>query len=86
MLFALMANAAAQAFTLVVLPPLGRSLGFTDIQTGALLGLSALVLLIAAPIGGTLSESFGRKPVLLVALAAAAAGPALSALVIGFRL
>ena len=86
MLFALMANAAAQAFTLVVLPPLGRSLGFTDIQTGALLGLSALVLLVAAPIGGTLSESFGRKPVLLVALAAASAGPALSALVIGARL
>lgn len=86
MLFALMANAAAQAFTLVVLPPLGRSLSFTDIQTGALLGLSALVLLVAAPIGGNLSESFGRKPVLLVALAAAAAGPALSALVIGFRL
>ena len=41
LLFALAANAAAQSFVLVVLPALGRDLGFSPIETGLLLGLAA---------------------------------------------
>lgn len=86
LLAALTANAAAQAFLLVVLPALGRDLSFDPLQTGALLGSAALFLIIFAPIWGKLSEKTGRKPVLLIGLAAASAAPVLMALIIALRL
>ncbi len=72
---ALMANAAGQSFLLVVLPPLGRRLGFSDLQTGAILSASALLLMIAAPTWGYLSERIGRRPVIMIALAGAMLAP-----------
>lgn len=72
---ALMAKAAGQSFLVVVLPPLGRRLGFTDIQTGAILSVSALLLMIAAPTWGYLTERIGRRPVLVIALAGAMHAP-----------
>jgi len=72
---ALMANAAGQSFLLVVLPPLGRRLGFTDMQTGTILSASALLLMIAAPTWGYLSERIGRRPVIMIALAGAMLAP-----------
>lgn len=86
LLGALAANAAAQSFILVVLPPLGRDLGFSPMETGLLLGLTALVLLISAPVWGHVSETRGRRFVLLAGLAGAALGPALMAAVIALRL
>ena len=38
----LLGNAAGHAFLFVVLPPLGRRMGFADLQTGVLLSLGAL--------------------------------------------
>lgn len=86
LLFALAANAAAQSFVLVVLPALGRDLGFSPIETGLLLGLAALILLVSAPVWGSVSETRGRRFVLLTGLAGAAVGPALMAGVIALRL
>lgn len=83
---ALAANAAAQAFLLVVLPSLGRDLGFNPLETGALLGSAALFLIVFAPVWGRISERTGRKPVLLVGLAGAVLAPALMAAVIALRL
>lgn len=83
---ALMANAAGQSFLLVVLPPLGRRLGFTDIQTGAILSASALLLMIAAPVWGYLSERIGRRPVIMVALAGAMLAPLAFGFIVGRRL
>lgn len=83
---ALAANAAAQAFLLVVLPSLGRDLGFNPLETGVLLGSAALLLIVFAPIWGRISERAGRKPVLLAGLAGAALAPALMAIVIALRL
>ena len=83
---ALAANAAAQAFLLVVLPSLGRDLGFDPLETGALLASAALFLIVFAPLWGRISERTGRKPVLLVGLAGAALAPALMAAVIALRL
>ncbi|WP_439626167.1 MFS transporter [Shinella sp.] len=70
--WALIANVTGQSFLLVILPPLGRRLGLTDLQTGAPLSASALMLIISAPIWGYLRERIGRKPVLLLALGSAA--------------
>ncbi|MBI1651369.1 MFS transporter [Hyphomicrobium sulfonivorans] len=86
LLFGLAANAAAQAFLLVVLPGLGRDLGFSAMETGLLLGLGALVLLIAAPVSGGISETRGRRFVLLSGLFGAALGTSLMAVIIGLRL
>lgn len=83
---ALAANAAAQAFLLVVLPSLGRDLGFNPLETGALLGSAALFLIVFAPVWGRTSERTGRKPVLLIGLAGAALAPALMAVIIALRL
>lgn len=85
-LLALAANAAAQSFLLVVLPSLGRDLGFSPLETGLLLGLAALILLIAAPIWGYVSERRGSRLVLHLGLVGATLGPALMSGVIGLRL
>lgn len=82
---ALMANAVCQSFLFVVLPPLGRRLDFTDIQTGAILSASALVLMIAAPAWGYLTERIGRRPVLMVALTTTLIAPLAFSLIIGYR-
>lgn len=83
---ALMAKAAGQSFLVVVLPPLGRRLGFTDIQTGAILSVSALLLMIAAPTWGYLTERIGRCPVLVIALAGAMHAPLAFGFIVGCRL
>lgn len=82
---ALLCNAAGQSFLNVVLPPLGRRLGFTDFQTGAILSVSALLLILTAPAWGFASERIGRRPVLLVALAAATGAPIAFALIVTGR-
>ena len=83
---ALVANAAGQSFLFVILPPLGRQLGFSDIQTGLILSVSALLLIVSAPAWGYLSERIGRRPVLLIALAGAALAPAAFSVIIGVRM
>ncbi|MBL8577761.1 MAG: MFS transporter [Mesorhizobium sp.] len=60
-----------QSFLFVVLPPLGRRLGFSDLQVGGILSLSALLVMLSAPAWGYLSERVGRRPILLFALAGA---------------
>jgi len=82
----LVANAMGHSFVLVVLPALGRQLGFGDVQTGLLLSLSALALTLSAPLWGTLCEAWGRRRVLLTGLAAAAVFPAVLAVLVDLRL
>nr|MBL8457156.1 MFS transporter [Zoogloeaceae bacterium] len=61
---ALLCNAAGQSFLNVVLPPLGRRLGFSDLQTGLILSVSALLLMLTAAAWGYASERIGRRPVI----------------------
>jgi MFS transporter, DHA1 family, tetracycline resistance protein len=79
-------NITGQSFLLVVLPPLGRRLGFSDIQTGAILSISALLLMASAPLWGYLSERIGRRPVLLTALAGVAIAAATFGAIVHLRL
>lgn len=83
---AVMANSAGQAFLLAILPPLGRRLGFADVETGAILSIAALALIVAAPLWGFWSESRGRRPAILTALAAGAVAPLVLGFVIGERM
>lgn len=84
--FCLVANAAGQSFLLVILPPLGRQLGFSDIQTGLILSVSALLLMASAATWGYLSECMGRRPVLMIALGGAGLALAAFSAVIGARM
>lgn len=75
-----------QSFLLVVLPPLGRRLGFSDLHIGGILSLSALLIMASAPVWGYLSERIGRRPVLLAALAGAMLGSVGFGAIVHFRL
>ncbi|QKC95553.1 MFS transporter [Mesorhizobium sp. NZP2298] len=75
-----------QSFLLVVLPPLGRRLGFSDLHIGGILSLSALLIMASAPAWGYLSERIGRRPVLLAALAGAMLGSVGFGAIVHFRL
>jgi MFS family permease len=72
---ALVINTSAQAFLFAVLPTVGRSIGLAEWQTGAVLGLGALLGMFAAPAWGFASERFGRRPVLLATMVGVALSP-----------
>lgn len=70
---ALMTNAVGHSYALMVLPPLGRQMGFGDLRTGWLIGAAALLLTAAGPVWGILCDRHGRRPALITGLIAAAA-------------
>ena len=72
---ALVINTSAQAFVFAVLPTVGRGIGLSELQTGAILGLGALLGMLVAPFWGFASERFGRRPVLLVTMVGVVAQP-----------
>ncbi|NUB17091.1 MFS transporter [Azospirillum brasilense] len=78
----LLANGAGHSFLLIVLPPLGRGLGFGDVWTGLLLSLSALLLVVAGPAWGHVCDRWGRRRVLVAGLGAAALFPAAMAAIL----
>lgn len=86
LLLGLIGNAVGRTFVFVTLPPLGRQLGFTDLQTGTILSATALLLIVVAPLWGFASERLGRRPVLLVGLAATSLAPAGLGWVVAARL
>jgi MFS transporter, DHA1 family, tetracycline resistance protein len=55
-----------------VLPPLGRELGLSEAQVGFLITTAAFMLFVASPIWGRRSDSWGRKPMILLGLVASA--------------
>lgn len=83
---ALVANVTGQSFLLLALPPLGRQMGFSDLETAAILSASALLLILAAPVWGAVSERLGRRPVILLALAGSGLGALAFGLITGARL
>ncbi|ABC22260.1 major facilitator transporter [Rhodospirillum rubrum F11] len=82
----LVVQAMGHSFVLIVLPALGRQMGIADVRIGLILSLSALVLSLSAPLWGMIGDTWGRRRVILIALAAAAAFPALLALLLYGRL
>lgn len=49
-------------------------MSFSDVATGAILSVSALLLIAAAPLWGHVTERIGRRPVVLTALAGTGVG------------
>lgn len=75
-LLTVLLDAVGIGLIMPILPALLRSLGGLDagsVHYGALLAAYALMQFLFSPILGALSDRFGRRPVLLISLAGAAA-------------
>jgi DHA1 family tetracycline resistance protein-like MFS transporter len=57
-----------------VLPLYAEKFGATELQNGMLVGVFSLVMFIAAPLWGRLSDRIGRRPVLVISILGSALG------------
>lgn len=80
---ALVINTSAQAFLFAVLPTVGRTIGLEEWQSGAVLGIGALLGMFAAPAWGFASERWGRRPVLLATMVGVMLSPLVWAITLG---
>ncbi len=82
-LLGLFVNTAAQAFLYATLPAAGRGIGLVETQTGLILGGGAILGMLTAPVWGFLSERWGRRKVLVLAMSAVGISPTVLALMLG---
>ena len=68
--FALVATGNSQSITFVVLPPLGRKMGLSDLQISLVVTTSSFAFVVFAPWSSGLSERFGRVPFMRTGLIA----------------
>jgi MFS family permease len=80
-MFSVLATGIGQSMTFTLLAPLGREVGFAEIQVGLIISCSSLVFTLASPIWGRKSDLWGRKPVLLLGMVGYTFGAALFATV-----
>ncbi len=59
---------AGQSIVFITIPPIARDLGLNEIQIGTIFASSALFWMILSPIWGSLSDSVGRKKIVIVGL------------------
>lgn len=85
-LFSVLATGIGQSMTFTLLAPLGREVGFGEVQVGLIISCSALLFTLTSPVWGRTSDRWGRKPVLLLGLFGYAFGCILFATVFYFGL
>ena len=72
--------------TFTLLAPLGREVGFAEIQVGLIISCSSLAFTLTSPVWGRKSDHWGRKPVLILGMVGYTFGAALFAAVFSFGL
>lgn len=65
-MFSVLATGMGQSMTFALLAPLGREVGFRELQVGLIITGSSLVFTFTSPIWGRACDRLGRKPILLV--------------------
>ncbi len=65
-MFSVLATGMGQSMTFALLAPLGREVGFQELQIGLIITCSSLVFTLTSPIWGRTCDNWGRKPILLV--------------------
>ncbi len=55
-----------QAFLFTILPPIGREVGMQDYQIGLVMSVHGLFMLFTGPLWGAASETWGRRPVIIL--------------------
>lgn len=68
LLASVMAMGFSQTILFAVLAPLGREIGLSEIQVGAIISASSVTVFIAMPIWGRVSDTWGRRKVILIGL------------------
>lgn len=58
----------AQTVLFAILAPLGREVGLLEVQIGAIISCSSLTLFLVSPMWGRVSDTWGRRKVLLIGL------------------
>ena len=86
LLFGIFVAGIGNSFVFAILPPIGREMGFAELQIGSIITASAFVFMLSAPWWGAKSEVWGRKPVILIALSVYCLTTALFAFVVQLRL
>lgn len=66
----LIANGVGQTLMFAILPPLARDLKLTEFQIGSIFAVSATLWVFSSAYWGARSDTWGRRPVLLIGLAA----------------
>ena len=66
--------AIGQSLLFIVVAPLARSIGLTELQFGVAFSLANISLIFAGPFWGKKSDVIGRKPVFIVGLFGSALG------------
>ena len=83
---ALFTHGVSNAFLFASLPPIARQTGIGEAQVGLIITAGAVVFMAASPWWGARSQRIGRRPVMLVCLAAYALTTLLFGLVIEARM
>lgn len=81
LLAAVAATALGQTLVFTLLPSLGRATGMAEMEVGLIISCSSLVFALASPVWGTISETWGRKRVLIIGLTGYSLGTLLFAVV-----
>lgn len=64
--YAVMIMTVGQAFLFTILPPIGRQVGMADYQIGLVMSVHGFFMLFTGPMWGALSESWGRRRVIVI--------------------
>ncbi|MBM4196551.1 MAG: MFS transporter [Gammaproteobacteria bacterium] len=84
--FGMTVFAIGQSLVFMIVTPMARSTGLTEVQFGLVLTFASLPLVIFAPYWGKKSDQVGRKPIFLLGLAGSAIGTLLVAFALEARL
>jgi MFS family permease len=76
--------AIGQSLLFIVVAPMARSIGFTELEFGIVFSLANISLIFAGPFWGKKSDVVGRKPVFIIGLFGSAVGTLAMALTIGY--
>ncbi len=68
LLASLVAVGLGQTVLFAILAPLGREIGLSEIQVGAIISASSITVFLCVPVWGRLSDKWGRKRVMLIGL------------------
>ncbi len=72
--------AIGQSLLFIIVAPMARSIGLTELQFGLAFSLANVTLIFAAPFWGRKSDAVGRKPVFIIGLFGSAVGTLLMAI------
>ena len=75
--------AIGQSLLFIIVAPMARSIGLTELQFGVAFSLANVSLLFAGPFWGKRSDVIGRKPVFIIGLIGSAIGTLAMAIALG---